>query len=238
MNNNEGGLNKIIFNYKKCKRYFGKNFYFWELLIAFLSIPVMFFCVMVLNMSVSTVLSFMIYFFIFIILCFVCKSFFRITSDNKYDEECFKYIDSIKNEAVLHCGINNMPADSVSKSVLCGYSGIKIKRAKTGKDGVNRSEAPEITVLFFLDDCVRYYSTKIYTLKKGAISNTSGAMYYKDIMSVNLKDELFSTRKCDYAFKTMQIVGMGGSVTNFAVGLTDYAHIIETFQKYVEKSRK
>ena len=92
-------------------------------------------------------------------------------------------IDSIKNEAVLHCGINNMPADSVSKSVLCGYSGIKIKRAKTGKDGVNRSEAPEITVLFFLDDCVRYYSTKIYTLKKGAISNTSGAMYYKDIMS-------------------------------------------------------
>lgn len=238
MSNNEGGLDKIIFNYKKCKRYFGKNFYFWELLISFLSIPVLFFLVIYTNVPEILTLQIWIILNIIIIIRVIQKGSFRIPSDTWYDEECFKYIDSIENEAVLHCGINNMPADSVSKSVLSGYSGIKIKRAKTGKDGINRSEAPEITVLFFLDDCVRYYSTKIYTLKKGAISNTSGAMYYKDIMSVNLKDELFSTRKCDYAFKTMQIVGMGGSVTNFAVGLTDYASIIEIFQKYIENSRK
>lgn len=225
-------------NYRKCIRYFGKNYYFWELLIVFLSVPVMFFCVVILNMDVFIVISGMICLYIFIIICVVRKSFFRIMPDNKYDEECFKYIDSIENEAVMHCGINNMPADSVRKFVLCGYSGINIRRAKTGKDGANRSEAPEITIFFFLDDCVRYYSTKIYTLKKGAISTISGTMYYKDIMSVNLKDELFPTRKCDYAFKTMQIVSIGGGVTNFAVGRTDYANIIEIFQKYIEISRK
>lgn len=207
--------NEFSFRHKQCKKYFCQNLYFWEILIFIIIFLSEYKLVFVDHYYESAI-------YILIIAGILCtpwmiyKIRFRIPADTWYDDECFAYIDEIQKEAAENCGVIHLSNEIFTRLTIGGYSGIKVKRVKLGKDGVSRSEAPEITVVFFLDDCIRYYSVKFYVLKKGGVARNIGTIYYKDIMSVNYLDEIVSNKKHNCVFKTLKIIMNNGNAYEFA----------------------
>lgn len=218
MNQCDKNLKEYNFNYRKCKRYFGNNHYFWEILI--IGFGVLFFLLGVFQEGsiVEAIygLPFIIVAIIITLPSIIYKAKFRIMDDDRYDDECFSYIDEIQKEAAENCGIIHLSNEIFTRLTIGGYSGINVKRVKLGKDGVSRSEAPEITVVFFLDDCIRYYSVKFYVIKRGGVAKNIGTIYYKDIMSVNYLDEIVTNKKHNCVFKTLKIIMNNGNAYEFA----------------------
>ncbi len=211
-------LNNFNFKNKACKRYFGKNYYFWEVLIiiAGISWPLQ---GMIFDYGTGTLGEYLIVTIVNItiaIISIIYKIRFRIPSDTWYDDQCFAYIDDIEKEAAKNCGVVHLSNEIFTRLTIGGYSGINVKRIKRGKDGKSRSEAAEITVMFFLSDSVRYYSIKFYVLKKGGIARNIGTIYYKDIMSVNYVDEIVVNKNSNCAFKTLKLIMNNGNTYEFA----------------------
>ena len=206
---------QFSFRHKQCKKYFCRNLYFWEILI-----------IIIIFISECKLIFVDQYYegaiYILIIAGIICipwmiyKIKFRIPGDTWYDDQCFAYIDDIEKEAAENCGVVHLSNEIFTRLTIGGYSGINVKRIKRGKDGKSRSEAAEITVMFFLSDSVRYYSIKFYVLKKGGIARNIGTIYYKDIMSVNYVEEIVVNKKSNCAFKTLKLIMNNGNTYEFA----------------------
>lgn len=238
ISNSSSNINKIeeseyFIDYKKCKTYFGKNYFFWEVFCIILMVVSIIFIIanadvfkfdsgtgnflMIIPIAVGIPL---------IIFWLRYKIRYRIPSDNWYDDMSFKYRAEIINTAIKRCGMDNVSKLDFKQIVFCGYATDGVRRVKIGKDYKNRSEAPEITVLFLLKDHVRYYSTKIYTLKRNKIINNAGTILYKDIMSVNIGEDVIGAKENSYAFTKMKIVTLGGVMMDFAIGDLEEANMI------------
>ena len=216
--NQNNNLKEYSFSYRGCKKYFGNNHYFWEILI--IGFGVLIFLLGVIQEgSIAEAIYGLPYILIAIIITLpsiIYKAKFRIMDDDMYDDQCFAYIDDIEKEAAENCGVVHLSNEIFTRLTIGGYSGINVKRIKRGKDGKSRSEAAEITVMFFLSDSVRYYSIKFYVLKKGGIARNIGTIYYKDIMSVNYVEEIVVNKKSNCAFKTLKLIMNNGNTYEFA----------------------
>ena len=226
---------EYFIDYKKCKTYFGKNYFFWEV-----------FCIILMVISIIFIIANADVFkfdfgsgiFLMIIPIVVgiplmifwlrYKILYRIPTDSWYDDMSFSYKSEITNTAIKRCGMDNVPKSDFKQIVFCGYATDRVRRVKMGKDYKSRSEVPEITVLFLFNDHVRYYSTKIYTLKRNRVINNIGTILYKDIMSVNIGEAVIR----GHVFSKLKFVTLSGGMIDFAAADTVEANlIIEEFKR-------
>lgn len=226
-NNSVIEVKEYFIDYKKVKKYFKRKTYFLEIasgILIFISIILLMFNTHLFKYRNSG--AFVVFMPAVAGVILICwsryKSLYRTPNDSWYDDMSFKYKTEITNTAIKRCGVESIPKSDFKQIVFCGYSTDRVRRVKTGKDNKNRSEAPEITVLFFLKDHVRYYSTKIYTLKRKRVINNIGTILYKDIMSVNIGEDVIRTKE----FTKLKIITLNGAKFDFAVGDMSEANMV------------